>query len=129
VPIEKFDELVPQLMHILQERNVTYGYHGHIGDGALRIIPVFDMALPETPGRIIELCEVTFELVARLGGHMSADHGDGVIRTPFIANFYGPKTFALFTAVKNAFDPNNIFNPGKKIGGTKADIETYIIRA
>jgi FAD/FMN-containing dehydrogenase len=129
VPIEHFDELVPQLMHILEERDIQYGYHGHIGDGALRIIPLFDMADPQTPQRIIELCEVTFALVDSLGGHMSADHSDGIIRTPFVADFYGPSTYRLFVAVKKLFDPDSIFNPGKKIGGTRADIERYIIRA
>jgi FAD/FMN-containing dehydrogenase len=129
VPIERFDELVPELMTILKERDIVYGYHGHIGDGALRIIPVFDMADPKTPQRIIELCEISFKLVARLGGHMSADHSDGIIRTPFVANFYGKKTYGLFVAIKQLFDTQNIFNPGKKVGGTVADIETYIIRS
>lgn len=129
VPIEKFDELVPSLMHILDERNISYGFHGHIGDGALRIIPLFDMADAKTPGRIIELCEVTFELVGHLGGHMSADHSDGIIRTPFVPDFYGPRTYRLFVAIKNLFDPENIFNPKKKVGGTRQDIEQTIIRA
>lgn len=129
VPIERFDELVPKLMKILQDRNIEYGYHGHIGDGALRIIPLFDMADSGTPAKIIELCEVTFALVSELGGHMSADHSDGIIRTPFVPDFYGPSTYRLFVAIKNLFDPDVVFNPGKKVGGTREDIEKYIIRS
>ena len=129
VPIERFDEFVPQLVKILQDRHITYGFHGHIGDGALRIIPVFDMSLPDVAQKIVELCDVTFALVNEMDGHMSADHGDGIIRTPFLEKFYGSETYGVFGAIKTLFDAENIFNPSKKIGGTVAHIEKYIIRS
>jgi len=48
---------------------------------------------------------------------MSAEHNDGLIRTPFMEQMYGPKVYKLFQQTKKIFDPNNIFNPGKKVGG------------
>lgn len=127
VPVARFTEFIPELLTILQSRDIRYGFHGHIGDGALRIIPVFDMADPDTPERIVELCRNVFELVMRLGGNMSADHSDGIIRTPFLPEFYAPAQ-PLFEAIKHAFDPSNIFNPGKKVGGTFTALEEGIIR-
>ncbi|MBI3532112.1 MAG: FAD-binding oxidoreductase, partial [Burkholderiales bacterium] len=62
VPIQKFDVFIPELIAILKERNIQYGFHGHIGSGALRIIPLFDMADPNTPDNIIELSKRVFAL-------------------------------------------------------------------
>lgn len=129
VPIERFDEFVPRLVQILTERDIRYGFHGHIGDGALRIIPIFDMADTEVTKKIVDLCESTFSLVKEMDGNMSADHSDGIIRTPFLRSFYGEDVYGAFVAIKELFDPNTIFNPNKKIGGTIQDIEKHIIRS
>ena len=129
VPIARFGDFIPRLIAILAERDIAYGFHGHIGDGALRIIPVLDMADLKTPERIVDLMRAVFALVKELGGNMSADHSDGIIRTPFLAEFYPPEVMTLFGQVKHIFDPLNIFNPGKKIGGTIAAITDHLIRS
>jgi FAD/FMN-containing dehydrogenase len=54
------------------------------------------------------------ELVLKYGGSLSGEHNDGMIRGPWLKDMYGPAVFAHFTAVKNIFDPQNIFNPHKK---------------
>lgn len=128
VPITKFDIFIPRLMGTLREQNIFYGFHGHIGDGALRIIPVFDLADPEVTARIDKLCRSVFALIKELGGNMSSDHSDGIIRTPYLREFYGDEIYNIFVSIKNAFDPENIFNPGKKIGGTVEDIKRCMIK-
>ncbi|HEY1037199.1 MAG TPA: FAD-binding oxidoreductase [Candidatus Paceibacterota bacterium] len=128
VPIRKFDVFIPELISILKNRNIKYGFHGHIGDGALRVIPIFDVSRPDIVRQISELCKAVFKLVHKLGGNMSADHSDGIIRSPFLKGFYGPRTYQMFVEIKNAFDPLNIWNPNKKVGGSIAEIEKYIIR-
>lgn len=128
VPIDKFDIFIPELLRILESRNISYGFHGHIGDGALRVIPIFDMADRHVVKKITELSRAVFTLVNKLGGNMSADHSDGIIRSPFLEEFYGAKIYDMFIDIKNIFDPLNICNPKKKVGGGIKEIEKFIIR-
>jgi hypothetical protein len=58
--------------------------------------------------------EVTAEVI-RLGGTPSGEHGDGRLRARFVERLYGAEVMALFRAVKGAFDPDGILNPGVKL--------------
>ena len=59
------------------------------------------------------IAEETFELVHRLGGALSAEHGDGLARSPFMERFFGPRIYQAFKEIKTLFDPANLMNPGK----------------
>jgi FAD/FMN-containing dehydrogenase len=64
--------------------------------------------------------------VVKYKGSITAEHNDGIIRTPYLEQMYGSEVYALFKEVKNIFDPLNIFNPGKKVGGSKDYIREHI---
>lgn len=117
VPVSKYDVFIPQLLEILTRLNIEFGFHGHIGDGALRVIPIIDFTDPDKAiGVIEELCNEVFDLVKGLEGNTSADHGDGIIRTPFLRRFYGDALYeGAIIGIKNAFDPYHIFNSDKKV--------------
>ena len=124
VPIDKFDNFIPRLIEILKNNNIDYGFHGHIGDGAIRVIPIIDFEdKKEAIKKIIFLCDQVFDLVKEMGGNTSADHSDGIIRTPFLKDFYGVDLYEkVIVAIKNLFDNDKIFNIGKKVGITKEDL-------
>ncbi len=59
-------------------------------------------------------------------GYITGEHNDGIVRTPYLDKMYSPEILNLFKQTKDIFDPQNIFNPGKKVGGTIEYLESHI---
>ncbi len=128
VPIPALAEFIAGLHEILNRRGIHYGFHGHIGDGSLRIVPVFNTGSPTLTEDILGLMDDVFPLIKRLHGNISADHSDGIIRSPFLRDFYGEQLYAAMVQIKRIYDPTNIMNPEKKIDVPRAHIEKYFDR-
>ncbi|MHB1118264.1 MAG: FAD-binding oxidoreductase [Minisyncoccota bacterium] len=120
---------LPRLTGIMREYNLTYTIAGHIGDGNLHIIPLMDLRKERDRDIVIELSQKVFDLVFEFGGSMSAEHNDGLVRTPFLKRMYGDTIYHLFEETKNIFDPKHILNPGKKVfGGDFSFLKEHIDR-
>lgn len=128
VPVPALTEFIGELNNILIRRNISYGFHGHIGDGSLRIVPVFKVDSPTLIDDITGLMVEVFALIKRLRGNISADHSDGIIRSPFLRDFYGEELTKVFAEIKNIYDPKLIMNPGKKVNVPLSDIDRYFDR-
>lgn len=129
VPVDSYPQFLPELSALLGEYQDKFIYTiaGHIGNGNFHIIPLMDLSKPESREIILELSPRVYELVLKYGGTTTGEHNDGIIRTPYLPMLFGPKVVALFEETKRIFDPMNIFNPGKKVGGTFKDIERSIL--
>lgn len=114
-------EFLPRLTKLLKEHNLVYTVAGHIGDGNLHIIPLMDLRKDTERDMILELSKKVFALVLEYGGSISGEHNDGLIRTPFLKQMYGDAIYKLFEETKNIFDPQHIFNPGKKVFGNSIE--------
>lgn len=128
---EFLPKFLPELNNILRKYKLVYTLAGHAGDGNFHIIPLMDFKRPDTAKIIIELGEAVYDLVVKYHGSITAEHNDGLIRTPYLRKMYGNKIIGIFEKIKAIFDPKNIFNPGKKIvtenmGGTKEYIASHI---
>ncbi len=125
---EDLPSFLPRLQTILSEYKLTYTLAGHIGNGNFHLIPLIDMETADAADRIIELARRVFALVFEFGGSMAGEHNDGIIRTPFVKDMFGEALYKVFEQTKQIFDPNGMFNPGKKVGGTIAYAKEHMTR-
>lgn len=124
-----YPEFLPRLYAMLGEYELIDTIAGHIGNGNFHIIPLMDLSKEESRKTILELSRRVYDLVLEFGGTTTGEHNDGIIRTPYIPLQFGEQIAGLFKETKEIFDPLNILNPGKKVGGTFADIERDLIRS
>ncbi len=111
---EKLGEFLPKLYEILNRYDLLYTVAGHVGDGNFHIIPLMKLGEPKAAAIIKKLGDEVYKLVFAFGGSMSGEHNDGLVRGPYLKQMYGPDVFDLFVQTKKIFDPQGIFNPGKK---------------
>lgn len=128
VPPHTLPEFLPKLDKLIEpyKKKMIYTIAGHAGNGNFHIIPLMDFADPELPKIINDLSQSVYDLVISYGGSITAEHNDGIIRTPFLKTQFGPKMIKIFEEVKTSFDPQNIFNPHKKVNVEIGDIEKYM---
>ncbi len=88
-------------------------YYAHAGAGELHLRPILNLKKSEDVERFKKITTETAHLVKRYGGSMSGEHGDGIVRAPYISLIVGEENYALMERIKQAFDPQGIFNPGK----------------
>jgi len=112
-------EFLPRLNAILSKYpKLIYTIAGHAGDANFHIIPLMDLKDESQRMIIPKLSEEVYGLVLEYKGSITAEHNDGLIRTPFLQQMYGAEIYGLFEKTKKIFDPLNIFNPRKKVGAT-----------
>lgn len=118
VRADALPEFLPKLYAILGRYKLLYTVAGHVGDGNFHIIPLMDFGDPKTKEIIVNLSKEVYGLVLQYRGSITGEHNDGLIRTPFVREEFGEKMHRLFEETKKIFDPDGIFNPGKKVGAT-----------
>jgi FAD/FMN-containing dehydrogenase/Fe-S oxidoreductase len=96
-------------------------YYAHAGAGELHIRPLFDLKTAEGLRRFRAIATDVAHLVKRYGGSLSGEHGDGRLRGEFIQLMVGDECYGLMQLVKQTFDPDGIFNPGKIIATPPMD--------
>jgi FAD/FMN-containing dehydrogenase len=112
---EHLPEFLPRLRKILDEAKLTYTIAGHAGNGNFHIIPLMNMKDSHNRALIPLISEKIYQLVKEYRGTITAEHNDGIIRTPYLNKMFGEETLDLFRQTKQIFDPQEIFNPGKKV--------------
>lgn len=112
VPVEHLGDYLHDLMALLTEHGLWGIPYGHFGDGCLHMRVDFPLEDPEGPRIMREFMVAATKLVARYGGSVSGEHGDGRARSELLRLVYPPDVIDLFKAVKELFDPQHLLNPG-----------------
>jgi FAD/FMN-containing dehydrogenase len=115
VPTENLSKFFMQIKGLLKEFNVTAAVHGHGGNGHLHFYPLLDFTNKTTPALVEKMAEKFFATATKLKGNICGEHNDGIIRTPHLSKMYTKKMLELFKRTEAIFDPDDIFNPGKKV--------------
>jgi FAD/FMN-containing dehydrogenase len=128
VPVEHLPEFLPQIKAILDREKFVYTIAGHAGNGNFHIIPLLDFKKQDLPGTITRLSDEIYDLVAKYHGSITGEHNDGIVRTPYLGKQFTPRALEFFKQTKDIFDPKNLFNPNKKVGGTIEQLKQYLVK-
>jgi glycolate dehydrogenase FAD-linked subunit len=115
VPLDRLADGIVESLEIGARLGLDACSWGHAGDGNLHSTYLFDRNDPAQVERAARVSEELFALTLRLGGTISGEHGVGSVKRAWLERQLGPRAYALHAAVKHAFDPKNLLNPGKKI--------------
>jgi FAD/FMN-containing dehydrogenase/Fe-S oxidoreductase len=110
---EKLRDYIERFLQIVRRHQTVAGVYAHASVGCLHVRPVVNLKTADGVHTFEAIANEVADLVLEFGGALSGEHGDGLVRGPFIEKMFGPVLYAGFRAVKRAFDPNGLFNPGK----------------
>ncbi len=115
VPPAELAAFLPRLQEILQHHETTASFLIHAGAGQVHARLFLDLQKPEDAAKLWAIADEAYALVLGVGGTISAQHGTGLARTPWVARQY-PRLHPVFRELKAIFDPLHLFNPGKILG-------------
>lgn len=115
VPPERLADYVRGVRESLARNGIRGVIFGHAGDAHVHVNPLIDVSATDWRPRMLRILDEVTNLVARLGGTLTGEHGDGRLRTPLLDRVWSDEARSRFALVKQSFDPNGIFNPGVKV--------------
>ena len=113
VPVSALPVFLEGLEQLSSKYGVANVNFGHAGNGNIHVNLLVDPESADELSRANACLNEIFDLVIRLNGTLSGEHGVGSEKRPYIAKEIDPPTLALMKEIKRVFDPNNILNPGK----------------
>jgi FAD/FMN-containing dehydrogenase len=126
VPPPRLAEYVRGVRAALQRQEMRGVIFGHAGDAHVHVNPLVDVRDPSWRMKVDALLAEVTALAARLGGTLAGEHGDGRLRAPLLDRVWPAESLARFAAVKDAFDPRGLLNPGAKIAAAGARAVDHI---
>jgi len=113
VPPEKLRDYIDRFLQLIRKHNTSAGIYAHASVGCLHVRPVVNMKTAEGIAKFQAIADDVAELVLEFGGALSGEHGDGMVRSPYIRKMFGDKLYEAFRTIKKTFDPDGVMNPGK----------------
>ena len=121
VRLEDLADYTDRLTRIF-EKHGTYGtWYAHASVGCLHVRPVLNLKQELEVKKMRAIAEEAFAMVREYKGSHSGEHGDGLVRSEFHEAMFGGRLVRAFEEVKDAFDPQGMFNPGKIVRPPRMD--------
>ena len=124
VRLEDLAEYTSRLDAIFARHGTRGTWYAHASVGTLHVRPIIDLKAEDGARRMRDIAEECFAMVREYQGSHSGEHGDGIVRSEFHEAMFGPRLVAAFEEVKDAFDPDGLFNPGKIVRPERMDDRT-----
>jgi FAD/FMN-containing dehydrogenase/Fe-S oxidoreductase len=121
VALEDLADYINDFTRLMKSYNQKAIYYAHAGAGELHLRPMLNLKKSEDVILFRTITTEVAHLVKKYKGSMSGEHGDGIVRAEFIQLMLGEANYNLLKRIKTAFDPNNIFNPGKIVDAYPMD--------
>lgn len=115
VPPSNLAEFLPQLDEVIKKYDLMATVAGHLGDGNFHVIPLMNIEEESERAKIEPSMQEVYDLVIKYGGSISGEHNDGMVRGPWLKDMYTESVLNHMRYVKQLLDPQNIFNPKKKL--------------
>jgi FAD/FMN-containing dehydrogenase/Fe-S oxidoreductase len=110
---EKLRDYIDRFLQLIAKHDTKAGVYAHASVGCLHVRPVVNMKTEAGVRKFEAIANDVADLVLEFGGALSGEHGDGLVRSPFMQKMFGPVIYEAFRTIKRTFDPEGIFNPGK----------------
>lgn len=106
-------DFIAEFLEIIARSGTTAGVYAHASVGCLHVRPVINLKTAAGIQQFEGIGSDVADLVLKYGGALSGEHGDGLVRSPFMERMFGPVLYQAFRTIKQTFDPHNVLNPGK----------------
>jgi Fe-S oxidoreductase len=120
VPLEHLAEYTERLTRVFEKHGTRGTWYAHASVGTLHVRPVLDMRR-DGARKMRAIAEEACAMVKQYKGAYSGEHGDGLVRSEWIAPFFGPRLTAALGEIKSWLDPKGLMNPGKIVNPSRMD--------
>ncbi|MEM6806171.1 MAG: FAD-linked oxidase C-terminal domain-containing protein, partial [Bacteroidota bacterium] len=113
VPIEQLAPFMREMESIFEKGNIQVAMVGHASAGCIHLNPRLNLKTPKGITQMEEMAVVIAETAIKYGGTTTGEHGDGLAKSYFIEQLYGPELLLAFREIKELFDPGYLLQPGR----------------
>jgi len=115
VPVEHLAAYIEDVAQIVHDAGTTYAVYAHASAGCLHVRPLINLKTAQGHEQYRRIGEAVADLVVKYGGAITGEHASGLARGALSERFFGPALTGVFREIKQAFDPDNLMNPGKVV--------------
>ncbi len=120
VPLAHLPDYVDRLTQIFRKHGTRGTWYAHASVGTLHVRPILDMRR-DGAAKMRAIAEEASAMVREYKGAFSGEHGDGLVRSEWVAWQFGPRLTRAFEEIKDLFDPAGLMNPGKIVRASRMD--------